>query len=46
MPGIENVAVRAYLDNPGQWMAHCHNLEHMARGMMAQFEVSAPIASP
>ncbi|MGH3716868.1 MAG: multicopper oxidase domain-containing protein [Micromonosporaceae bacterium] len=20
--------------NPGQWLAHCHNLYHMERGMM------------
>jgi FtsP/CotA-like multicopper oxidase with cupredoxin domain len=26
------VALRA--DNPGVWMAHCHNLQHAAEGMM------------
>lgn len=26
-------------DNPGLWMAHCHILEHVARGMMTAFEV-------
>lgn len=26
-------------DRPGQWMYHCHILEHHAAGMMAHFEV-------
>ena len=26
------VAIRA--DNPGVWMAHCHNLQHAAEAMM------------
>jgi FtsP/CotA-like multicopper oxidase with cupredoxin domain len=26
-------------DRPGEWMYHCHILEHHAMGMMAQFEV-------
>ncbi len=26
-------------DRPGQWMYHCHILEHHAMGMMAHFEV-------
>lgn len=26
-------------ENPGLWMAHCHILEHAARGMMTAFEV-------
>lgn len=24
-------------DNPGRWLLHCHNLFHMARGMMTEF---------
>jgi FtsP/CotA-like multicopper oxidase with cupredoxin domain len=28
-------------DRPGQWMYHCHILEHHAMGMMAHFEVIA-----
>lgn len=28
-------------DNPGLWMAHCHILEHVARGMMTAFDVSS-----
>lgn len=43
IPGLENVELRAWLDNPGQWMAHCHILEHSELGMMAEFEVSAPV---
>jgi FtsP/CotA-like multicopper oxidase with cupredoxin domain len=42
IPGLESVELRAYLDNPGLWMAHCHILEHAELGMMSQFEVSAP----
>jgi FtsP/CotA-like multicopper oxidase with cupredoxin domain len=26
-------------DRPGEWMYHCHILEHHASGMMAHFEV-------
>lgn len=41
IPGMSSVELRAYLDNPGSWMAHCHILEHAELGMMSQFEVSA-----
>jgi FtsP/CotA-like multicopper oxidase with cupredoxin domain len=27
-------------DNPGEWMFHCHVLEHQASGMMALVRVS------
>ena len=27
-------------DNPGNWMLHCHVLEHQAAGMMASFRVA------
>jgi FtsP/CotA-like multicopper oxidase with cupredoxin domain len=27
-------------DRPGEWMYHCHILEHHASGMMAHFEVT------
>jgi FtsP/CotA-like multicopper oxidase with cupredoxin domain len=40
VPGLESVTVRAYLDNPGHWMAHCHILEHAELGMMAEIEVT------
>ena len=29
-------------DRPGEWMYHCHILEHHAAGMMAHFEVVRP----
>jgi FtsP/CotA-like multicopper oxidase with cupredoxin domain len=29
-------------DRPGQWMYHCHILEHHAAGMMAHFDVVNP----
>ena len=28
-------------DRPGEWMYHCHILEHHAMGMMAHFDVVA-----
>jgi len=27
-------------DNPGNWMIHCHILEHQASGMMAVIRVA------
>jgi len=32
LPG-ETVVVEFDADNPGQWMAHCHNTYHLERGM-------------
>lgn len=32
LPG-ERVVVEFDADNPGQWMAHCHNTYHLERGM-------------
>jgi multicopper oxidase len=26
------------MDNPGRWLLHCHNMEHMATGMMTAVE--------
>ena len=44
-----NVAAKARVtiafrpdDRPGQWMYHCHILEHHAAGMMGHFEVVRP----
>jgi len=34
------VKVRAYIDNPGRWMAHCHILEHAEIGMMGEIVVT------
>lgn len=39
VPGFETVRIRAYLDNPGRWMAHCHILEHAELGMMSEIVV-------
>ncbi len=38
-PG-EEVRLYSRFENPGLWMAHCHILEHTARGMMTAFEVA------
>ena len=35
----QTVVLYSLMDNPGMWMAHCHILEHVARGMMTAFEV-------
>lgn len=40
LPGFESVDLIATLDNPGEWMAHCHILEHSELGMMAEFVVT------
>ena len=35
----ERVRIAFVADNPGNWMIHCHILEHQDTGMMAWFEV-------
>lgn len=35
----ENATVAFVADNPGDWMLHCHVLEHQAAGMMALLRV-------
>ena len=40
VPGLETVQIKAHFDNPGQWMAHCHILEHAELGMMAEIMVT------
>jgi FtsP/CotA-like multicopper oxidase with cupredoxin domain len=30
------VSVEVLADNPGSWLLHCHNLYHMAAGMMTE----------
>lgn len=42
VPGMEEVEIIAYFDNPGQWMAHCHILEHAKLGMMSEIIVEDP----
>jgi FtsP/CotA-like multicopper oxidase with cupredoxin domain len=36
----ETVEIAFVADNPGQWMFHCHVLEHQAAGMMGVVDVS------
>ena len=36
----ERVEIALVADNPGDWMFHCHILEHMAGGMMGVIRVS------
>lgn len=36
----ETVEVAFVADNPGDWMLHCHVIEHQETGMMAYFRVS------
>ena len=31
---MQQLAVDLEADNPGQWLAHCHNVYHMELGMM------------
>jgi FtsP/CotA-like multicopper oxidase with cupredoxin domain len=42
IPGSGSVDLDVYADNPGDWMAHCHILEHAELGMMSMFSVNAP----
>ena len=35
----ERVEIAFVADNPGDWMFHCHILEHMAGGMMGVVRV-------
>lgn len=37
----EEVVVQFVADNPGDWLLHCHILEHHAAGMGTQFRVTA-----
>ncbi len=36
----ERVEIALVADNPGDWMFHCHILEHMAAGMMGVIRVA------
>ena len=36
----ERVEVAFVADNPGDWMVHCHILEHQAGGMMGVIRVA------
>ena len=35
----DTVELLVQMDNPGDWVIHCHIPEHMEAGMMSQFEV-------
>lgn len=35
-----SAVVQVLMDNPGRWVFHCHNMEHMASGMMTAIEYS------
>lgn len=39
LTGDDEVELFSMMDNPGRWMAHCHILEHAARGMMTEMVV-------
>lgn len=45
LPPNGKVRLRAYIDNPGRWMVHCHILEHAEMGMMGEVLVT-PNGSP
>jgi len=36
VPGSGTVRVAFDADNPGRWLFHCHNLYHMATGMITE----------
>jgi len=40
MPPRSRAEIAFVADNPGDWMFHCHILEHMAAGMMAVIRVA------
>ncbi len=40
IPPQETAEIAFVADNPGDWMVHCHILEHQEAGMMATFRVS------
>lgn len=42
VPAQQTTTIRVPLENhPGEWMFHCHILEHAERGMMGMLDVSA-----
>ena len=36
----ETVRIAFVADNPGDWLVHCHMLEHSVAGMMSWFRVT------
>lgn len=41
IPPMSDVTVAFDADNPGRWALHCHNLLHMAAGMMTELRYEA-----
>lgn len=46
MPPSSTTKIRAYIDNPGRWMTHCHILEHAEMGMMGEIKVTPDPNAP
>ena len=40
MPRRERAEIAFVADNPGDWMFHCHILEHQEGGMMGAIRVT------
>ena len=40
MDGEEAIEIGFVADNPGDWLLHCHTLEHSVAGMRTWFRVS------
>lgn len=41
VPPMSSVTVALDADNPGRWLFHCHNLLHMASGMMTEVKYTS-----
>lgn len=41
MPGEKATILMRFLDYPGTYLYHCHNLEHEDAGMMRNFSIDA-----
>ncbi|MCA8977983.1 MAG: multicopper oxidase family protein [Planctomycetes bacterium] len=40
---FSSAQVQIEMDNPGRWLFHCHDVEHMARGMMTMFDYTGDV---
>jgi FtsP/CotA-like multicopper oxidase with cupredoxin domain len=40
VPPRENVEIAFVADNPGDWMLHCHVIDHQTAGMMTVLRVA------
>ena len=43
IPPYASVLLASELDNPGEWMYHCHILEHAELGMAGMMQVGASV---